>query len=281
MGPGSYEWTTRVEARFWDLGDDLLIPLAWVERARDMQRITSGERAIGVDLAPYGSSESVIAVRQEDTLIDLRAHPAGRTDHFIYGESDNELGPVRRAVVEHCPWYVIYDADGVGAGAVGDFDRLHRWAIRERYMRPDSAVIGFRGGKGSIPAYFNNRSAWWWALRKRFERGAIGVRVQDPKLDAQLSQMTYKITPSGAIRVETKDEMRRRGLVSPDRADGVMYAFAYSEALPDPQAPGPASVVLDGYVSDRSEDAMWRKDLDAMKNTKTEVNAVFGLPDEL
>jgi len=282
MGPGSYEWTTRVEARFWDLGDDLLIPMSWVQNAHEVQNEWGGEVALGVDLAPYGSSESTVAIRRGDTLMDVQAYAAGRTDWFIIGENGFEgpPGPVRRAVIEHNPWLLIFDADGVGSGAVGDFERLHNWAMKNRHMLPDSQVIGFRGARSTTTAYHNSRSGWWWALRKRFEAGRIRLRTQDQKLDNQLSQMTYKITAAGAIRIETKDEMRRRGQSSPDRADAVMYCFAFSEEIPDPQVRVQPHVVTSGYVSDRSEQSMWQRDFAAITGPRPQANAVLGIPDE-
>jgi hypothetical protein len=35
MGPGSYEWTTRIEAKFWDQGEDVLIPPGWVHGSEE------------------------------------------------------------------------------------------------------------------------------------------------------------------------------------------------------------------------------------------------------
>jgi hypothetical protein len=51
------------------------------------------------------------------------------------------------------------------------------------------------------------------------------MQVRDHKLDEQISQIRYSYTNTGQIRVETKSEMRKRGLVSPDRADAVLMAI--------------------------------------------------------
>jgi len=289
MGPGSYEWTTRVLAQFWDMGEDNLIAPAWVDAAKERDSDVSSIFALGVDLAPYGTSESVVAVRQGDTLLALKAFPAGRTDHLILGDpasfvhENQQVDPnasLPSLVVRYRPTYIIYDADGVGSGAIGDFERLHGWAVKQGHMLSTSQVIGFRGGKKVVDHYLNQRSGWWWALRRRFERGKISMMVRDPKLDAQLTQMTYSITPQGAIRIETKTEMRKRGLDSPDRADAVMYAYAYSEDLPDPNAqPEGSWVVEQGYAVDHSPDAMWER-LHRQRNAEP-VDAVTGVPDQL
>jgi hypothetical protein len=106
--------------------------------------------------------------------------------------------------------------------------------------------------------------------------------VSDPKTISQLSQLTYRHTNTGQIRVETKDEMRNRSLESPDRADAVMYAFAFSEELPDPDvSPATQFVVKEGYAVPRDEDAMWAKDLNPRRRSQENLNPVTGLPDEL
>jgi hypothetical protein len=283
MGPGSYEWTTRIEAKFWDQGEDTLIPPGWIHAAKNRDPLIQGTVALGIDLAPYGNAESVIGVRRGDNFVDLKAYPSMRVDFFINGDPEsNDLSPVRQMVRDYGPYVVVYDADGVGAGAVGEFARLHDWAIKHRFMDPQSMIIPFRGGKRIDDHYTNARSAWWWALRRRFERGNIAFMVSDPKTESQLSQLTYRHTNTGQIRVETKDEMRNRSLESPDRADAVMYAYAFGEELPNPDLdPKQHFVVQAGYATDRSEDAMWARDLDPRRRKPVEVNAVTGLPDEL
>lgn len=284
-GPGSYIWTTRILAEFWDRGDDVLIPQMWVDAAKERQSSFAEQVAVGIDLAPYGSAESAIAVRRGDTLVHIGGHAAQRTDFFIMGDptdhSRPDNSPVKQAIANYGPSILIYDADGVGAGAIGDFMRVHAWAIEHGHMKRGSQVIGFRGGVKVADAYLNARTGWWWMLRKRFERGGIMMKVADAKLEGQLSQMTYRYTPSGVIRVETKDEMKSRGLNSPDRADAVMYAFAFSEELAIPEAANASDfVVTAGYVDDHSEEAEWERMMRRGKKGK-EVNAVTGLPDEL
>lgn len=282
MGPGSYEWTTRILAEFWDQGDDSLIPEVWVQDAHARETQLLGETALGIDLSVYGTDESTIAVRRGFNLVDLKAHPAQRVDFFINGDpSDPTLSPVRRMVRDYRPWCIVFDADGPGAGAIGEFTRLHDWAIKNRYMLPDSQIIPFRGGKRISDSFVNARGTWWWYLRKLFERKGISVQVLDPTLDHQLSQLKYSLTANGQIKVETKAEMKKRGESSPDRGDAVMYAFAFSGDIPNPNLSPTSFVEQAGYASDRSEAAMWRRDLDPNRRKPREINPVTGLPDEL
>lgn len=47
----------------------------------------------------------------------------------------------------------------------------------------------------------------------------------DEKLIAQLSTRKFKMTSRGRIALERKEDMKKRGLDSPDRADAVALAF--------------------------------------------------------
>lgn len=281
MGEGSYEWTTRVLAEFYDLGDDLLISVPWVERAKEADLDFSHVTQLGVDFATYGTNESTIGVRRGDTLVDMRAFPAGRLDHFVNGDGIHQ-GALRQAVEIYRPHAICYDADGVGAGAIGEMTRLHEWAKKEGHMTWDSQIIGFRAAKKVSDTYQNARSGWWWALRKRFENGRIAIKARDPKMEAQLTQIKYDVTATGAIRVESKDKMRQRDLDSPDRADAAMYAFAYSEELPEPLAPTNDWVVTAGFVDAHPDTPRWYKDLVESRSSRSlEINPVTGIPDEL
>lgn len=234
MGEGSYEWTTRVCAEFWDLSDNTLIPEPWLERA---WRTTQGgdsmglTRQIGVDMASYGTAENVIAVREGDDLIALRAFPSMRMDTFW-------RGPVLDVVREFGPHFVVYDADGVGAGVIGYAEEV------QAAMIGGGQLVPFRGAKKINEQHTNARSAWWWHLRRRFESERIQLCIpRDPKLIAQLTSVGYSIE-SGKIKVETKEQMRKRGVDSPDRGDAIVYAYALSEDLTMPlvrEAPTPTA----------------------------------------
>lgn len=215
MGPGTFEWVTSIEAEDWDQGEDNLIPSGmYIARNRNDYISGDGIRQIGVDIASYGTDENTIAVREGGNLIDLISLPSMMTEQYV-------RGPVLSAVTKYRPHVVVFDADGVGAGAVGYFDEL------KPFLAPGGRVIGFRGGKGVEGRYMNARSQWYWELRRKFETGYINNFVHDTTLEKQATNIRYTVTANGDVRVEPKQEMRKRGVGSPDRADAVMYAFAF------------------------------------------------------
>lgn len=269
MGKGSYEWTTRVEANFWGSGDDTLISEAWYQQAlKTDQSLPGGVVQLGVDIAPYGTSENVIAVRDGNTLLKIMTFPAMRPDLFFQG-------PVTKAILDYDPSYVVYDADGVGAGAIGYAETAGR------SMRDEAQMIGFRGNLRAGNAYGNTRSAWWWNLRRHFEFGRIRLAYDDPKLHKQLTVIQYRIT-TGRIHIESKAEMKKRGHESPDRGDALMYAFALSDELPQPEVT-PHTPVTDYFqVRGETDVDMWDRwvKMNARYDGPTEVNTVLGVSDD-
>jgi len=79
----------------------------------------------------------------------------------------------------------------------------------------------------------------WWLLRRRFEKTyehVEGIKQHDPdemisipndvELKTELSMPIYFFSDNGKIQVESKDDMRARGVRSPNKADAVCMCFA-------------------------------------------------------
>jgi hypothetical protein len=87
--------------------------------------------------------------------------------------------------------------------------------------------------KASDPERFATRRAeGYWRLRERCERGPIMI-PDDDELINELTSLKYKIVNSnGTIRLEEKEEAKKRLGTSPDLADRLCLAF-----LAPPQGP--------------------------------------------
>jgi CubicO group peptidase (beta-lactamase class C family) len=110
----------------------------------------------------------------------------------------------------------VVDVPGVGGGVV---DRLAELELR---------VVPYNGGEAprDKERFVNARAEDFWTLRERFEQGEIDIDPDDDKLAAQLGSIKWDIDSRGRIKIESKDDMRKRGLPSPDRADAMAIAFA-------------------------------------------------------
>jgi hypothetical protein len=96
-------------------------------------------------------------------------------------------------------------------------------------------------GKTSVEKFLNLRAEIWWCLRVRFEKAyefrekgiphpvEQMISIPDcPRLIAELSQCLKEYTNTGKLKVESKDDMRARGVASPDHADALGLCFAPS-----------------------------------------------------
>jgi len=111
------------------------------------------------------------------------------------------------------------DMTGVGGGVV---DRLTELGYR---------CIGIHNGsKSDTPTQeivAHKDGEMWCRMREWLKEGAIN---DDADLRNQLTNRQYYYNSHGAIMLESKDDMRQRGVSSPDRADALALTFAYPVA---------------------------------------------------
>lgn len=211
------KFIASVYAQFPDALEDSLVGRAAIEDAM-REDAPSGEGAptaeedareplyIGVDVARFGDDKSVLCARRGQSVVAIKSF--GRIDTMrVAGETAlmaRELGAEA----------IFVDADGVGAGVV---DRLQELG---------APVHGVQfGRKAPHPTRFANlRSEIFWELRRLLNDRLIGL-PDDEELAAQLLSLRYDISSSGQVQMESKRELRRKNLPSPDRADALALAF--------------------------------------------------------
>lgn len=202
-------YLSKVLAQFPSSGDNTLIPLYQIEQAIERSLNPSEPVQLGVDVARFGGDETVLMLRQGPKARIFKVLPMSDTMATA--------GEVIRAIRETGATLAKIDSVGVGAGT---FDRLKEQKL---------PVVEMSSGTSATDKerYANARAEWWWTLRSRFESGDIDI-PNDEALVTQLSGIRYKVTSKGQILIESKDEMKRRGVPSPDRADALMLVFGMS-----------------------------------------------------
>jgi hypothetical protein len=183
---------------------------------------------IGVDVARYGDNESVIYCRKGrdgQSILPLR----------LRGLSVVELaGRVAELNHQYQADAVFIDGTGVGGGVVDCLRSMHVSCFDINFgSKPDQ--IGY--AQGDAARYGNKRSEIWGAMRAWLKVGAL---PNLPDLKAQLVGPTYAHDLQGRILLEKKEDMRRRGLESPDIADALALTFALPVAMHE-AAGGPHS----------------------------------------
>lgn len=216
-GEGTPLWQSRVEGEFPEQGDDTLIPLPWIEAAQ--QRYAANAPAIiehlGVDVARYGSDSSVIVSR------------GGRRAEIykmLRKRSTMELaGAVVNALDETNAIRAYIDEIGVGGGVVDRLKEQNKPVVGVNVA--DNAKDGDR--------YINLRAEGYWNLREHFQAGTIDIPPDD-RLSGELSNIKYAFDSKGRYKIESKEDMKARGLSSPDIADALMLAFLPAALLDQP-----------------------------------------------
>jgi hypothetical protein len=74
---------------------------------------------------------------------------------------------------------------------------------------------------------FNKRAEWHWRMREALDpRSGIDLAIPpDPMIRADLAAARYELTARG-IKIEDKDEIKKRIKRSPDKGEALMYAHA-------------------------------------------------------
>jgi phage terminase large subunit len=212
-GEESNAYRIRVLGEFPKSDDDTIIPMDLLESAkyRDTQAYVDSPIIWGLDVARFGSDSSVLCKRQSNVVVDLTRW------------RNLDLMQLCGAVVanfEACdhkqkPREILVDSIGLGAGVV---DRLNELGLPVRGINvSESPSMG--------QTYLNLRAELWYKTKAWLEKRDCKI-PNNEDLVAELATVRYTFTSSGKIKVESKDDIRRRGLKSPDMADALVLTFA-------------------------------------------------------
>jgi hypothetical protein len=208
-GVESPRYIAKVLGEFPELGEDTLLPPGLIEAAQNRTVEPGPHVVLSVDVARFGTDRTVITVARGPQARVLGSHGKEATTETT--------GRVVRAKEETGAHEIRVDGVGVGGGVV------------DQLVEQGHRVLDMQSGMAAVDNehFLNARAEWWWGLRERFEQGDIDLDPDDDELAAQLGAVKYKFTSRGQIQIESKDDMRKRGLPSPDRADTLMLAYAY------------------------------------------------------
>ena len=206
----------RVKGTFPRVGDMEFIPAEVVGSAalRDVESYPHEPLVLGVDVARYGDNESVIFIRKGR---DAKTFPPVRLRGVDVVTLARE---VSATATQYNADAIFVDGGGVGGGVVDCLRNLRVHCFDINFgSKPDSANITIDG-----VMFANKRAEMWGAMREWLKIGSIPDWAD---LRAQLLGPTYSFNLRNEIILEKKDDMRKRGLESPDLADALALTFAY------------------------------------------------------
>lgn len=170
---------------------------------------------LGVDVARFGDDQSVILVRQGRKVSQIFKYRNLNTVQLA--------GRVIEKISQFKPQCTFVDVIGIGAGVVDQLVELG-YAIQEvnAAVKPDDDET-----------YYNKRAEMWGRMRD-WLAGEVDI-PDDPELADDLTGIEYGYTVTKfQIQLEKKEDMKSRGLSSPDCADALALTFAEHVAPPSP-----------------------------------------------
>lgn len=225
---------SKVFAEFMEGVEGTVIKMAWIIRNRETPpAFIDGEQRVFCDFAA-GGDENVIAYRRGNRVRIVAAWREKDTmracgefiDHF------RRMG----ITPDSCPKICAGDGGGLGKPML---DRLAQLGWHLQRVHNNS--------KPRDAAYGNHASETWNEGAKDIEHNRVILENIDDTTAAQLTERTG-YTNGDKLCVEAKEDMKARGLDSPDRADAILGALRKStpiDPIPFGGQPDPDTSLLD------------------------------------
>lgn len=216
-GPDSPMFESRVLGNFPSQGIDALYPLDWLEAARyrEVLEDSVAPYTIGIDVAGPGEDETVIVV--------LRGYDVMEVSAF----TQPDARPYVAQRLERYPRELIstINVDSVGIGWY--------FAMDLKSQGYNVQTINMQEQPFDDTRYQDFRSEVMWKVRENLQAGRY-TNLYDDTLRSQASVIKYEQVTRNKIKVESKQDMLKRGIHSPDRLEAFVMA-----GIPPIQRTGP------------------------------------------
>lgn len=219
-----------------------IIKPIWIEAAMDAHIKLGfdgvGQCITGFDVADEGEDANATIDRHGSVVFGM---DEWRGQDVIYS-ADKVYATALQTNIDK----VIFDSIGVGAGVKAQFARKTGriktvgFNAGGKVYRPEAFYMS---GKKNKDMFANIKAQAWWLVRDRFyktwrainkgdhypvdELISIDSRIKDVAyLQAELSRPRVDYDNNGRVKVESKKDMKKRGIPSPNKADAFVMAFA-------------------------------------------------------
>jgi hypothetical protein len=217
------QWRQEMLCDFDASSDETLISIDLVRSAlgRHLQPMIyrAEPKVIGVDVALGGGDLTVIQTRQ--------GLAAFAPNVLNLSDTQQIADLVAHTIDVFQPDAVFVDGSGgYGAGVINRLEALHY------------SVTGIQfGGQAIDERYVNRRTEMWWKVKCWLEKGASLPNDRRYLIDLTGPRYDYK-NARNKLALESKDQMKARGIKSPDIGDALALTFASPVAVTNRQING-------------------------------------------
>ena len=233
---GSALFTAKVRGIFPTSATDGVIPLGWVQRAverwkdqqQDKSRREPGNFVLGVDVARTGDDQTCFAHRYGSFVSHI--------DHMRITDT-MEIADRAAAYLHEPRSAAVVDVIGIGAGVYDALRRYHNAAKITGHAIPfNAAARSPRKDTLGQFKFLNDRAAAWWNLRELLDpsKGSNIALPDDEEMIEELIAPTYGFNVGGTLKIESKEDIKRRIGRSTDAADALIASFWISDGHVQP-----------------------------------------------
>ncbi|HEY2416427.1 MAG TPA: DEAD/DEAH box helicase family protein [Steroidobacteraceae bacterium] len=212
-GLNSSAYRIRVLGEFPEADSDTFIGAELVDQAmlRDVPLDLTKQEVWGLDVARFGDDSSVLIKRRGYVVTEQPRVWSNFDTMMLAGAVKHEFD----LMVNNRPSLIAIDAIGVGAG------------VADRLMEQGVPVLAINVGEAPATTgrYMRLRDELWGFTREWLESRVCRLPRHD-RLRDDLVAPRYTYMSDGRIKIESKQEMRARGLPSTDFADALSLTLA-------------------------------------------------------
>lgn len=217
-GEDSNAFRVRVLGEFPRADDDTMISMDLLQSAltRDVKPTVNIPEVWGLDVARFGSDSSALCKRKGNTVLE----PVKTWRNLDLMQLTGAVVNMYKELPEsQRPEEILVDSIGLGAGVV---DRLRELNLPARGINVSEAA--------SMSENCKNLKADLWTRAKHWLEARDCKMPDDDGLINELATVKYKFTSNGKLLMESKEDIKKRGLKSPDKADSFVLTFASDAA---------------------------------------------------
>jgi hypothetical protein len=216
-GTDSNIYRVRVLGDFPKDDDDSIMPLSLLEGSvnRDVEVPDDEPVVWGLDIARFGADSTALCVRKGRRIIGKVESWRGKDLMQTCGIVANKYKKTETQLNER-PREILIDSIGLGAGVV---DRLMEMGLPARGVNVAE--------RPAVEQLYNRlRDELWFNARDWFDTMSVSIPRDEDLID-ELANVKFAYTSLGKLQAESKEDMKKRGLKSPDLADAFCLTFAY------------------------------------------------------